>query len=246
MLDIIIPYGEQDPQRLDIYSDRQQQLHHLLRELMAYLQAKQPELDYHITIVERVPIMGDYEFNRGLIRNIGAALTTGDQICFHDCDYVPVDADYTACAQPTRLITQGLREYHNDLDNFWGAVLMMPRTQFLAANGYSNHYANWGWEDTDLGLRLQDQGLTLAQRPGVFLALDHPSQGFDNDGELRNDSVSNQVLYAHRLNLSASDRQWENMRDGINRIEYRYRLIGQDRISPRITRIQVRLDHSQW
>jgi GT2 family glycosyltransferase len=57
-----------------------------------------------------------------------------------------------------------------------GVLTIRPKT-FVALNGYSNRYFNWGGEDDDMGLRFLSKDICV-QRPtnGYYYATSHSSQ----------------------------------------------------------------------
>lgn len=134
----------------------------------------------------------DLKFNRGYCCNSGflAVKKYCDYICFHDVDYLPIWADYSYSAFPTQIIWHGINmrpvsvSSDNKLwvtipkDNCLSAVVVIDKSQFLLANGYSNQYEGWGLEDSDLQFRLQLLGFPQKLREGTFTALDHEHGGF--------------------------------------------------------------------
>jgi hypothetical protein len=123
------------------------------------------DIPYRVLIVEeeRGP-----PFNAGALRNIGFVLAREDRVkasfddgytCFHDIDYLPVDADYTWTDVPAPIAWYGAERrpirprekwgqhvYHNP-ETFFGAVVLTPNGVFAQVNGYSNMYWGWGWQD---------------------------------------------------------------------------------------------------
>lgn len=136
-------------------------------------------IDYSIHIVEQLP---GKPFNRGKLLNCGFALTrdTHDYFCFHDVDYLPIWADYSYAASPTRIIWHGLTKKEN-YETFFGGVVLFNRTDFIRANGYSNDYWGWGPEDLELGIRAELMGLKRERRDGTFRSLPHPDNGLNPD-----------------------------------------------------------------
>ena len=59
-----------------------------------------------------------------------------------------------------------------------GCNLSLERSTFLAVGGYDEFYCGWGYEDTDLVIRLRNQGhrYRVAGGPIVVFHLDHPLQ----------------------------------------------------------------------
>jgi hypothetical protein len=159
----------------------------------------------------------DCPFNRGALNNHAYVAMAGmvDYVCFHDVDYLPMWADYTEPSLPSRIIWFGLdnRPVGHGTNNVisaqkygLAAVAVMKKWHFESANGYSNNYWGWGFEDTDLAKRLESVGLPLGYRDGTFIALDHDSNGYDANGETK----------ANKANtLRFDSRVYPNMTDGL-------------------------------
>jgi len=138
-----------------------------------------------------------------------------DNVCFHDVDYLPMWADYSEPSLPSRIVWHGMdkRPVGHGTNRVvtaqrygLAAVAVMRKWHFEAANGYSNKYWGWGYEDTDLAKRLESVGLPLGYRDGTFLALDHDSNGYTPDGETEA-SKANAKRFA--------DRVYPDMTDGL-------------------------------
>lgn len=135
----------------------------------------------------------DKKFNRGSLLNHAYIACRGmvDYICFHDVDYLPMWADYSEPSLPSRIVWYGMDKRPlghgtniviNAQKTGLAAVSVMKKWHFEAANGYSNDYWGWGYEDTDLAKRLESVGIPIGYRDGTFIALDHDSNGFDPEG----------------------------------------------------------------
>ena len=171
------------------YRDRQEHLVTFVPHMRGHF-ATQPEPP-RIVVVEQAP---GKPFNRGALKNVGFLLAcdSSDYVCFHDIDYLPLSVDYGftdvpcclawygAESRPIDPARPGKRITHN-LERFFGAALLMPNAAFLAANGYSNRYWTWGYEDTDLRRRLRLKGVSIGRRKGAFRPLDHRNEGFNYD-----------------------------------------------------------------
>src|SRR3954465_1717315 len=86
------------------YRDREEHLSVLLPHLSAYLASR---------FMARILVVQQEDggpFNRGLLCNIGFQLLCDeiDHVCFHDVDYLPIDADYSDPAQPAMIIWYGM------------------------------------------------------------------------------------------------------------------------------------------
>jgi GT2 family glycosyltransferase len=117
------------------------------------------------------------EPNRGAARNRAVAIATGDVLLFIDDDVV-VPAAFVAAharryADPSRPITVAgpilnvpspdVRP-HPTIANASGAFLCtcnasVRRADFEAVAGFDERFALYGWEDTDLGIRLRRHGV---------------------------------------------------------------------------------------
>ena len=63
-------------------------------------------IPYRVLIVEQA---GDAPFNRGALCNAGFLLAENgsDYACFHDIDYLPIEADYSLPSEPTAIVWYG-------------------------------------------------------------------------------------------------------------------------------------------
>lgn len=198
------------------YRNRAQHLARFLPHMLQYL-AGQRGLDWTLHVVEQD---GDAPFNRGALLNVGALIVgdRADYFCNHDVDYLPLEADYSYTGMPTRLIWHGLR-VQEDYDDFFGAVIAYDRDHFRAANGYSNEYPSWGYEDQDLWLRFQRIGLPIGRRDGRFLGLAHPQDGVDDAGEMLPEAERNRQQLIDRIERME---EWMAV-DGLNSVRFLHR-----------------------
>ncbi len=178
------------------YRNRAEHLARFVPHTLRYL-AAQPGLAFTLHIIEQ-DAAGP--FNRGALLNAGALIVgeRADYLCVHDVDYLPLAVDYSYPAMPTRLIWHGLR-VEEDYDEFFGAVVAFDRQHFLAANGFSNSYVRWGYEDQDLLVRFTRCGLPTGRRDGRFQALQHPQDGVDSRGALLPEVEANRQRLIARL-----------------------------------------------
>jgi hypothetical protein len=195
------------------YRDRAAHLTVLLPHLVDYF-ARAPghqDIPYSVIVVEQAPGL---PFSRGITRNIGYLLSRGraDYVCFHDVDYLPLDADYACPDQPTCALWYGAERrpirpgrsnlaIRHELKRYFGGVVLMRNAQFEAANGYSTRYWGWGLQDLDLARRLEARGFRLDRTKGRFQPLDHDHEGFTDTGELVALSQRNRALYDGRWEL---------------------------------------------
>lgn len=182
------------PSRLAIiipYRDRAEHLGRLLPHLVDWFAAGGDPLP-RIWVSQQADGL---PFNRGGLLNAAfvAAETEADTFCFHDVDFLPLEADYSPPEVPTRIIWWGiherpLRPARPGLSIRAGRVGLGTVTLFLGShfrrvNGYSNRYFGWGFEDSDLYERCLLKRLRTGQRDGRFLPLDHDNAGFTDHGD---------------------------------------------------------------
>ena len=144
------------------YRDRANQLFEFKKEISNHI-----DFDYELIVVEQ---LGDQDFNRGKLLNIGfvkAEELGCDYVVFHDVDMIPVDVDYSYVDKPTHLITDldlpdGVSR--TLFDEYFGGVTLFPCNIFRQINGYSNEYWGWGFEDDDLLLRCQENHIKLDRK----------------------------------------------------------------------------------
>ena len=213
MLSVIVPFYQPRqswPGRP--WVDRRAQLATWLMLTPKYLDTQRR--DWEIIVCEQAEDPLD-QFNRGRSRSVGLSLAQGDQVCFHDCDYVPLEADYTDCHQPTRLILDGIRDKMVDLRAFFGGVVQMQTAQARQAGGYSLEFTHWGYEDTDFRDRLMAQGFGIEHRQGRYRSLDHAAQGFDPQGQPHADTLRMRDIYlAHTVKtqgIQQLEDSWQTM-----------------------------------
>jgi hypothetical protein len=168
-------------------------------------------------------------FNRGAIKNIGYQYLSkaNDYVCFHDVDLVPIDADYYWPRQPTMVAFHGLDFKPDFVRNLFGGVVVIKNTQFEAANGYSNDYWQWGYEDVDLRERLLRCNLRPGHREGIFKKLAHVDEGSLHGGLPTAGHLESKQRFTNRWfqqveagwtrKLDADDK-WH--RDGLNSLRF--------------------------
>lgn len=170
-------------------------------------------------------------FNAGKLKNVGfdIAQANCDYFCFHDVDYLPIWADYSYPSTPARLIWDGLRNKENYAE-FFGAVVMFNRADFLRVNGFSNQYVGWGFEDTDLLLRCRAMGLAIEHRDGTFNSLAHADRGFNSDGTPSAESLKNRAVFEAKV--AELRRTGTIPDDGLR--DLRYQIDGKTDIGPNV------------
>lgn len=184
------------------YRNRVEHLSKMLPHTVSYFR--------RVTQIEPLFVLAEQldneKFNRGALLNqaYGCCKDLVDYVCFHDVDYMPMWADYSDCSLPTRIIWYGMdRQPVSDNSNLvitaqktgLAAVSVMKKIHFEAANGYSNHYWGWGYEDTDLAMRLKAAGIPIAYKNGTFIPLKHNSNGFNMDGSPTESSMLNKQRF---------------------------------------------------
>lgn len=198
-----------NPSRIAIYipfRNREEHLKKMLPHTVSFFR-RNTNLEPLFIIAEQAD---ELPFNKGAILN-GAYFATkdlSDYICFNDVDYLPMWADYSKPALPSRIVWWGLHERPmghgtNGLikaqKHGLAAVNVMTHQQFQAANGWSNNYWGWGYEDTDLAKRLESVGWPIGYKDGTFIALDHDSNGYTPTGPSesckRNEEVFQKQTY---------------------------------------------------
>lgn len=199
------------------YRDREEQLRTFIPYIRNYFKTTTPQnnIDFTLYIIEQT---GTEPFNRGKLLNVGFDLAQkagNEYVCFHDVDYLPLNADYSKPSKPTRLIWKGLTK-REDPDLFFGAVVLFPCDQFIKVNGFSNKYCGWGFEDTDLHLRIRASGLSIDRRDQDFKSLQHAWSGVDENGNWLPEVISNKNRF-----FSIKDDISSTMKDdGLSTLSY--------------------------
>src|ERR1700751_2296678 len=139
-------------------------------------------------------------FNRGALLNVGFRLLAPEveYICLHDVDRVPIEADYRWPERPMMIIRHGLPLPPHLIEVLLSSVVVMQNRHFAAANGFSNTYWGWGYEDVDLRERLLRRGLIHAHRDGTFRSLPHVHLGSYSDGTATAGARKNQAVFISR------------------------------------------------
>ena len=143
------------------YRDRQEHLDAFVPHMHEFL--KNTGIDYTIFIAEQTD---DRPFNYGKLCNI-VSKEIGKEytyFAFHDIDMLPIndECDYGYPDSPTHLATN-VEAHYNKLPypQYFGGVILINREDFENANGYSNEYWGYGFEDLDLLYRLERSGAYL-------------------------------------------------------------------------------------
>jgi hypothetical protein len=124
--------------------DREKDLEHLISNLKIIL--KYQKIQYRIYIIEQS--FNQKLFNKGKIINAAFKESLKDNFSkgyvIHDVDNIPLTKNI-------------INYYYNDIDlkgyygNDWylGCIFYIPKNLFEQANGFSNLYWGWGFEDSD-------------------------------------------------------------------------------------------------
>lgn len=140
------------------YRDREEHLNVFVPHMMEFLKDK--GIDYTIFIIEQ---SDDRPFNYGKLCN-SAVKEIGEEytyFAFHDIDMLPIDdeCDYGYPDVPLHLATNvEAHDYKLPYPQYFGGVILISREDFETANGYSNEYWGYGFEDLDLLYRLERSG----------------------------------------------------------------------------------------
>lgn len=128
--------------------------------------------------------------NGGLARarNAGMAKATGERIILIDDDVLPlpnfVEEHLRSHAAHPRAIVRGgaintesfdelpvpvwtFRDYSGNF--FWTTNVSVPLQTLRAAGGFNESFAEYGWEDIDVGLRLRKQGVNAVFNPRALV-----------------------------------------------------------------------------
>ncbi len=187
------------------YRDRLDHLRQFSSHMDRFFRGK---LSFRIVVVEQAP---GTPFNRGKLLNVGFRLHRDEAPVFalHDVDTLPQDesCDYRIADRPIHLAGRASK-YGGQLPYpaFLGAVFVLRREHFEAANGFSNLYWGWGREDDEFARRLWASGITWENLPGRYQSLEHPP----GDLSSRND--------ARLLEFLRGERDWR--RDGLCSLDF--------------------------
>lgn len=140
------------------FRDRQKHLDIFVPHIHEFLKGK--GIDYTIFIAEQTD---DRPFNYGKLCNV-VVNEIGEEytyFAFHDIDMLPMndDCDYSYPDVPIHLASQvQAHEYKLPYPQYFGGVVLINREDFEEANGYSNEYWGYGFEDLDLLFRIKESG----------------------------------------------------------------------------------------
>ncbi len=172
-LAVVVPFRESHhATTLSQGAGRAQQLTQFIDHMATFL----GDIDYHIFVIEQS--QDDLPFNKGYLMNVGFNLAAGDfdYFAFHDVDQLPTNPrnSYAYPNSPRHLcvVTDGHKQYRTTV----GGVLLINNDDFVACNGWSNHYLGWGQEDDDMAARLRNSvGFSRpAEEVGTYKSMRHP------------------------------------------------------------------------
>lgn len=143
------------------YRDREEHLNVFVPHIHEFLKDK--GIRYSIFIIEQ---SDDRPFNYGKLCNAAVKEIPEEYtyFAFHDIDMLPMndECDYAYPESPTHLATN-VEVHNNELPypQYFGGVIVISREDFENANGYSNEYWGYGFQDLDLLKRLERSGAYL-------------------------------------------------------------------------------------
>jgi hypothetical protein len=146
-----------------------------LRVFVPHMETFLRNVRFRIFIVEQ---MDSKDFNRGMLLNVGYALTRDNAgwVCFHDIDMLPIDdnCDYSL-PEGTRHLAGCVEQFgfRMPYPEYFGGVIVTNKSIFERVNGFSNEYWGWGNEDDDLFIRYLLSGFSIERRPGRYMSLHH-------------------------------------------------------------------------
>ena len=143
------------------YRDRKKQLDKFIKHMTNFF--LDTDVKYHIFVIEQED---DKPFNQGKLLNVGFSLAEHDfnYFCFHDVDLLPEkDCDYSYPDDKPLHLGGFTSEYDYELQfqDYFGGVTLFRKEDYEAANGRSNNYWGWGFEDDDLLFRCKQAGLPI-------------------------------------------------------------------------------------
>lgn len=194
MLSIVVPYR-----------NREQHVKQFIQHMKGFLNPRFPE--WQIFIIQQAD--DGKPFNRAKLLNVGSQYADFENLCFHDVDMLPMEAEYSPVTGPTHLATQCSQfGFKMPYSTYFGGVTMIPKKDFVKVNGFSNSYWGWGAEDDDFRKRCTENGLIIQSRICKFHSLEH---------ERKVDSK----LHSHNVNLLKEFSLPKSRLDGLSSLNFR-------------------------
>jgi hypothetical protein len=96
----------------------------------------------------------------------------------------------------------------NDRATNFGGVVLFTKADFRRINGYPTAYWGWGYEDTELRLRMEAEGLAREHRDGTYEPLHHVNQGWKDWRTPTDENVRNRAIFLARRDTLAATRSY--------------------------------------
>jgi len=158
-------------------------------------------------------------WNKGLLYNIGYKLLSSayDYVILHDVDFIPVlgEVDYSYCDLPCMIAGRASQfNYQLLYSQFFGGVVVVSKTHYVAVNGFSNQYKGYGGEDDGLYQSFIQKGIQPQVKMGKFECFAHPKP------DIRpGTGFYNTLDYQNNLKLCTSPRDFT---EGLSTIDTLY------------------------
>ena len=210
------------------YRDRQEHLDIFIPYMRNFFRTDKLNSDIDYRILDCRTNSG-LPFNRGAIKNIGFMYLAPqlDYVCFHDVDLIPIAADYRQSSNPAMIAYHGLGFKPEFVKQLFGGVVVLNKDHFEQANGFSNDYWGWGFEDVDMRERLLRCNLRPEHRQGHFKKLPHVDEGSHPGGAPTQDHIKNKALYVKQWfqQIGGSFRRIQNFSgswktEGLNSVNF--------------------------
>lgn len=154
---------------------------HHLHQFLQHYRRLFPEA--YFLVVEQA---GNGPFNKGKLFNAGVREHEDDYYVLHDVDMLAQGVvDYSFPEMPIHCATEASQfGWKMPFDEYFGGVVLISRTHYLQAGGFTNRFDGWSGEDDEFRHNLLTQGLTVGSRPHRYLSLPHPKShptGYDHE-----------------------------------------------------------------
>lgn len=174
---IIVPFRDsEDP--TEHGKGRNEQLQIFKEKIKEEMQNR--HVDYRLVVAEQEQGL---PFNRAALLNAGflSSFHICDYFAFHDVDIFPTSLNNTYGYPETPTHCYSSTNYWNQHQNLVGGVLLITLEQYIKANGFSNAFWGWGWEDNDMYQRIIESGQQVYRLPydvGKYSKLQHEHASF--------------------------------------------------------------------